>query len=126
MITAGSECRPYKTKFTNKTLVSFSDNTTEKGGSGDGFRPHELLEAAFACCMNMSVRMYAEENSMNLDSVTTTVTIDRSEPGEACFEYSIQLSGDLSKEETDSILEAVKNCPVRKTLSSKLSFRIRE
>ncbi|MBJ7555492.1 OsmC family protein [Marinomonas spartinae] len=125
MITADSELKPYKTKFTNSAATSFSDNTADKGGDGDGFRPHELLEAAFACCMNMSVRMYADKQSINLDSVTTHVTIDRTEPGEACFEYSIQLNGDISEKETNDILEMVKNCPVRKTLSSTLSFKIK-
>ena len=44
-------------------IAASSDNTPDKGGKGAGFRPHELLEAALACCMNMSVRMYAESHS---------------------------------------------------------------
>ncbi len=125
MITADNELKPYKTKFTNSTVFSYSDNTAEKGGNGDGFRPHELLEAALACCMNMSVRMYADQNSINLDSVTTTVSIDRSKSDGVCFEYSIHLNGDLSEKETNDILEMVKTCPVRETLSTKLSFKIK-
>jgi len=126
VIKTSSEKEPYKIKFTNSTVISYSDNAPDKGGNGDGFRPHELLEAALACCVNMSVRMYADNNSMKLDSVSTTVTIDRSQPQEACFEYNVQFNGKLSASEKDDILEMIKNCPVRKTLSSKISFKMKD
>ena len=125
MVTTSNEPKAYKTKFTNNIVSSYSDNSPDKGGNGDGFRPHELLEAALACCINMTVRMFADKNSISLNTVSTTVSIDRSIPGEASFEYNVTLTGNLSDNEKDKIFEMIKNCPVRKTLSSKISFKMK-
>jgi putative redox protein len=123
MIKSSCEQPPYKTQFTNGTDISSSDTTADKGGSGAGFRPHELLEAALASCMNMSLRMFAERQSIPLSSVSTTVTLNRNKPDEACFEYSVDLSGDLSDTDRQRLLEVIRSCPVRQTLSKKITFR---
>jgi putative redox protein len=111
------------TEFSNGKTTSFSDTTLGKGGSGEGFRPHELLEAALASCMNMSLRMFAEKHSIPLASVITTVTLDRSSPNEVCFEYVVDLAGDLTEGDRRRLLEAVESCPVRHTLSREVVFR---
>jgi putative redox protein len=122
MIKATGEHPPYKTEFTNGKATSFSDTTPDKGGSGDGFRPHELLEAALANCMNIALRMFAEKHSIPLSSVATTVTLDRSAPNEVCFEYSVDLSGDLTEVDKQRLLGVTKSCPVRQTLSKRVVF----
>jgi len=118
-----SERLRYQTRFTNGQDVSFSDTTKDKGGGECGFRPHELLEAALASCMNMTVRMYADKYSIPLSEASTMVTLDRSNPDEVVFEYSVELTGPLSETDRQRLTEAVKSCPVRQTLSKKLSFR---
>jgi len=123
MIKAKSEEPSYKTRFTNGRDVSFSDAPPDKGGGGAGFRPHELLEAALANCMNMSLRMFAEEHSIPLSSVSTKVTLDRSKPDEVCFEYAVDLSGDLSESDRQRLLDLTRSCSVRQTLSKKVTFR---
>jgi putative redox protein len=123
MIKAISEQPPYKTLFTNGKSVSFSDTTADKGGGGTGFRPHELLEAALASCMNMYLSMFAQEHSIPLSSISTTVILDRSMPNEVCFEYSVDLSGDLSETDRRRLLDEIKSCPLRQTLSKKVTFR---
>ena len=123
MIKTTSERLRYQARFTNGQDVSFSDTTKNKGGGESGFRPHELLEAAVANCMNMTLRMYADKHSIPLSEVSTTVKLDRSNPEEAVFEYTIELSGPLSVSDRQRLIEAVKSCPVRQTLSKKLSFR---
>ncbi len=124
MIKANNEQQPYKTKFTNGTVISYSDVALNKGGSGDGFRPHELLESALACCVNMSIRMYADKKSLQLKTISTTVNLDRSQPNEVCFDYNVKLDGNLSESERNDILEVARNCPVRKTLSSRITFKM--
>ncbi|MFM2482209.1 OsmC family protein [Celerinatantimonas sp. YJH-8] len=115
--------QPYQTQFTNDRVVAYSDIHSDKGGKGEGFRPHDLLEAALACCINMSVRMYTEQHALSLSSVATIVNLDRSHEGEVCFEYDVSLVGDLSESERQAILAMVKTCPVRRTLLSTISFR---
>lgn len=113
----------FKTDFTNGKISSVSDTMPDKGGSGEGFRPHELLEAALANCMNMSLHMLAAKHSIPLSSVETTVSLDRSAPDEVCFEYSVTITGDLTKNDRQLLTQSVKSCPVRETLSKTMVFR---
>ncbi|SHO56654.1 OsmC family protein [Vibrio quintilis] len=122
-VTTKSHPTRYKTIFTNGNVTSYSDNTSEKGGHGDGFRPHELIEAALANCISMSIRMYADEHALALDSVSTTVSIDRRETGQVCLQYDIKPEGNLSPAERDELMNLAESCPVRRTLSSEISFQ---
>ena len=123
MITTFLKRTDYQTQFTNGNYVSASDTTADKGGSGQGFRPHELLEAALANCMNITIRMFASEHSIPLSSISTIVTLDRNSSDEACFNYNIKLPDNLSEEDKQTLLRAVKSCPVRNTLLKKIKFK---
>ncbi len=124
MITSISEKSPYLTKFSNGRHEAFSDTTVEKGGKGRGFRPHDLLEASLASCINMTVRMYAEEHQIPLMEITTRVSLNRETKGVARFEYHVELTGDLNEAQKARLLEAAEKCPLRKTLSGTLEFHI--
>lgn len=122
MIKTTSEKLSYQTSFSNGHAVSLSDTTDDKGGSSAGFSPHELLEAALASCMNMSIRMFAKRYSIPLTSVSTTVTINMSNPDETIFCYTLDLIGSLSENERQHLTKAAQYCPVRQTLFKTLSF----
>jgi putative redox protein len=123
MITASNESQPYLTRFSNGKHTATADTTPDKGGENQGFRPHELLEAALATCINMHLRMYAANHGIQLGVVSTKVSLDRSSPSEAVFNYSMELSGQLHDEQRKKLLEIAETCPVHRTLSKKLSFR---
>ena len=123
MIKTTSETMQYQTRFTNGQAVSFSDTTMDKGGSETGFRPHELLEAALATCMNMSLRMHAKKWSIPLTEVSTTVKLDRSNPDEVVFDYTVEFEGPISEADRRRLSEALRSCPVRQTLSKRLTFK---
>jgi putative redox protein len=124
MIRADSQPARFKVRFTNGSVMSASDATTDKGGANDGFRPHELLEAALASCMNMTLRMAAERHAIPLVRASTTVTLDRGRPDKPVFKYAIELVGDLSETQKQALLSALTTCPVRKTLSQPLHFAL--
>ena len=123
MIRTSSEETPYRTQFSNGKHASISDSAPDKGGSGDGFRPHELLEAALATCMNMAIRMCAREHGIALTSVSTTVTLDRGKIDEACFRCVIDLPEDLPPADRRRLIEAARLCSVHRTLSRKFTFQ---
>ena len=125
MIETNSDDIRYRVRFTNGTHTAVSDAAQDKGGNGSGFRPHELLEAALAGCINMTLRMYADQHALPLSSVTTRVTLDRTDPEEVVFEYEIELLGSLSQEHRDRLLEVARKCPVRQTLSKRIGFHAR-
>lgn len=124
MIHTESQTAKFQVEFTNGTHVSTADTTPEKGGGNGGFRPHELLEAALATCMNMTLRMYAEKHGISLASVSVAVSLNRTNPDGPLFEYRVVCHGPLSESHKRQLLSALEHCPVRKTLSQPLHFRL--
>ena len=125
MVVASSESSPYLTVISNGTVVSRADTTRDKGGHESGFRPHELLEAAFAACMNIHLRMYSDNHGLRLESVRTTASLDRSEPPKAVFKYSIELTGELTNDQRNKLLQIAETCPVHNTLLREIGFQYR-
>jgi len=125
MISTTSQSAPYQTRFSDGEHQGFADTTSEKGGHNAGFRPHDLLEAAVASCINMTLRMYAERHAIPLASVTVKVTLDRSHPEEVVFRYELDLDGELSPAHRDRLLLAAHACPVSRTLSKAIRFEPR-
>ncbi|MFQ5593616.1 MAG: OsmC family protein [Anaerolineae bacterium] len=122
MVTCRSLETRYRSLFTNGTHEALSDTTEDRGGSHSGFRPHELLEAAFASCLTIWVRMYADEHDIPLMEVSTQVFLDRTTPGEVVFEYDIELAGPLTEAQRRRLIQVAKICPVHQTLSKRISF----
>jgi putative redox protein len=112
----------YGTEFSNGKYSAFSDTTIDKGGSNSGFRPHELLEAAVACCMNMHIRMFAENHKMDVSKVKTEVSLNRNNPEFVAFEYKVKINGKLTVQEKEKLMQVAQSCPVKKTLSKRIEF----
>jgi putative redox protein len=126
MIQAESTPTPFLTRLTNGSFTLQADTTADKGGSGQGFRPHELLEAALASCMNMTVRMAAKKYNIPFSSATVTVNLNRSQPDAPVFEWHVHFAEELTAEQRERLLSAVSRCPVHKTLSKSLQFKMVE
>ncbi len=122
MIHTTSDSPRYCTRFSNGTHEALADTTADKGGSCGGFRPHDLLEAALATCVNMTMRMFADHHGIPLRGVETKVELDRAQPDEVVFRYAVTLDGELTAEQRDKLLYAAAACPVRRTLSKKIRF----
>jgi putative redox protein len=122
MIHSDSQPEPFLTRFTNGEQIASADTTTDKGGGSRGFRPHELLEAALATCMNMSARMYAQKHEIPLAGVSVAVSLSRSTAEGPTFVYRVELNGSLSDIQKSQLLSSIENCPVRATLSQGLRF----
>jgi putative redox protein len=122
VITAASESPNFRTRITNGTDVVVADVDTASGGGGTGFLPHELLEASLASCMNVTVRMYAQTHGIPLAGVQTTVTLNRDDPDAAAFEYALHLDGPLTADQRTRLARAAAACPVKRTLSRRISF----
>ncbi|WP_029913345.1 OsmC family protein [Pelobacter seleniigenes] len=122
MIQAESQNQDFLTFFTNGEQEGIADTTSDKGGSNQGFRPHDLLEAALASCMNITLRMTAQQMGIALSQVRVSVSLDRSSPDRSTFGYSVVFPDSLSEPEQQTLLAAIENCPVRNTLSKGLWF----
>ena len=120
-------CKSQKEKYCCKTeLGKFtiqSDATPDKGGEGNGIRPHDILASAFASCLNMSVRMACDKTQVPLDTVTTKVELIREE-SRTIFSYQIDFGNQVPDNIRNEILKMVEDCPVRKTLSKPIQFQL--
>ena len=123
MITANSRDQDYQVFFTDGHHTGVSDVKEDKGGGNSGFRPHDLLEAALATCLNIWLRMYARDHGISVSHIETKVTLDRSKSDEVIFNYSLDISGSLTSAERKLLASAAQTCPVHKTLSKKLTIK---
>jgi len=95
MIRASSLETAHQTRFSNGDSEGTAD--VPKGGEGRGSGPHELVEAALATCLTISVMKHAAEHGIPLKSVTAEMMIDRSRPPEVALRYSLAFDGPLSE-----------------------------
>ncbi|TCL56031.1 putative redox protein [Hydrogenispora ethanolica] len=122
MVKATPVGEPYSCLITDATHQLIADTTSDKGGNDNGFRPHELLEAALASCLTISLRMYLENQGIKIDSCSVTVELDRSNPDKTVFRKKVELNGAISESDRKRIEAVLASCPVQKTLSKELAF----
>ena len=92
-------------------------DTIKLGRGGEqGLRPHELLEAAVAACMNIGVRLEAEALGLPPVEVWTTVRLDRSRPGIASYRFRCRIEGENDPNQRAALEKAVRGCAVGQTL----------
>jgi putative redox protein len=123
MITTQSKKPRYLVQFTNGTQQADADVLPIKGGQGAGFGPHELLEASLACCINMWIRMQADLLGIPVGPISVTVSLKRDHPQEAVFDYAVNFDTALSEDQQAKLMQIADDCPVRRTLSKRLSFQ---
>lgn len=116
----------YRTEFGNERLQAVGDMPVEKGGQGAGFRPHELLEAALATCLSMTVRLAAGKYGYPLEDVAVSVSVDRGMPDTVFMDYALQLTGDLTPQQREHLARVAAHCPVGQTLAAAPRLRLRE
>jgi putative redox protein len=110
-----------------------ADEASAAGGNDAGPDPYEFLLAALGTCTNMTLRVYADRKGWSLQNVHTALSHVKSYVAdcEDCeksvamvdrIERRITLSGDLSAEQRERLLEIANRCPVHRTLTSKIEI----
>ena len=122
-------------KFTREILTYqhrlISDEPIAMGGTNLGFNPYELLLAALGSCTSMTLRMYANHKQIDLQEIRVVLhhnrihaedcaNCDKSTPTTDKIIRKIQLIGNLDEQQRARLLEIANQCPVHKTLKSRI------
>lgn len=109
-----------------------SDEPVSFGGSFLGPTPYQLVSSGLGSCTSITLRMYENRKNIPLTHVQVDVIHNKIHANEcdSCeattgkvdqFERKITLSGDLSDEQRQRLLEIADRCPVHKTLEHQAS-----
>jgi len=123
MVISTSGKENYYTSVSNEFAETYADATKDKGGSGQYFRPHDLICAGYASCLNMTVRMVLEKMDIHYQDVKVKVDLDRSREDKTIFLYDVEIVADMDSQTKELVIRTAKNCPVRKTLSKSIEFQ---
>jgi putative redox protein len=125
MVKCSSTLEKYQCEIKSGNYTIVADATKDKGGTGNGFRPHEILEASLAACMNMSVRMTADKLGIPVDKLSVSVELER-KANETKFIYSIDAGDDIQEEQYNQLVSLLNKCPVKNTLSKPITFEYKK
>jgi uncharacterized OsmC-like protein/alpha-beta hydrolase superfamily lysophospholipase len=104
----------------------YADEPESFGGTDRGLSPYGFLSAGLGACTSMTIRMYARRKDWPLTDVRVDVTHSKVHAEDADpdtpsgkvdeFRRVIRLTGDLSGDQRDKLMEIADKCPVHKTL----------
>ncbi|WP_415885528.1 alpha/beta fold hydrolase [Neptuniibacter sp. QD37_6] len=111
-----------------------ADEPVSYGGNYLESTPYQLVAAGLGACTSMTIRMYARHKKLPLEHVQVDVTHDKihAEDCSRCeqsggkvdqFVRRITLTGDLSEEERQRLLDIADRCPVHKTLEGEINIK---
>jgi putative redox protein len=124
-------------KFTQNVIIGqhmlTADESIENGGTDAGPSPYEFLLTALGTCTSMTLRVYADFKKIPLTKVTVKLKHEKvyAQDCQNCessnskidhIDRKIELSGDLTQEQRNKLLEIANKCPVHRTLTSEIDI----
>jgi len=113
-----------------------ADEPASAGGGDAGPDPYDYLLAALGVCTSMTIGLYARRKNLPLQTIKVSLRQSRiyAKDCEECetkegmldrIDVEIELTGPLSTEQHDKLMEIAAKCPVHRTLTSEINIRLR-
>jgi putative redox protein len=107
------------------------DEPQAAGGTDRGPTPYDMLAAALGGCTAMTLHFYARRENLPLEEVAVRVTHDRQHVKDCAdcmtkagfihrLRVDVSLTGPLSEEQRQHLLEIAGRCPVARTLQAEI------
>ena len=113
------------------------DEPVDVGGGDAGPGPYDYLLVALGTCTSMTIGLYARRKKWPVEEITVSLRHSRihAKDCEDCetkeglldrIDLDVQLSGALTPEQHNKLMEIAGKCPVHRTLKSEIDIRIKQ
>jgi len=130
------DARSFKQEIVAGEHHLVADEPISTGGGDAGPDPYEYLLTALGVCTSMTVGLYARRKQIPLENITVSLRHSRiyAKDCEECetkegmldrIDVELDLTGPLSAEQHDKLMEIAAKCPVHRTLTSEINIRLR-
>ena len=92
------------------------DEPADKGGADSGPTPRELLPAALASCIAITLRLYAERKGWSLRGLEVHVAMD-DEVRPPRYGVAVELPAHLDEDQRERLMRVAGKCPVHRLLA---------
>ena len=113
-----------------------ADEPAAAGGGDTGPDPYDYLLTSLGACTSMTVGLYARRKRFPLENITVSLRHSRiyANDCEECetkngmldrVDLEVELTGPLSAEQHEKLMEIAAKSPVHRTLTSEINIRLR-
>jgi len=107
----------YRTELKARTHTVIGDEPPDVGGKDIGPRPGDFLRMSLACCTAITLRMYTNRKNMDVQQIQVTVS-NGPTTDKTILQTDIQITGNISEEDRERLIQIAKKCPVHKMLTN--------
>jgi putative redox protein len=106
----------FQVRLEDGTHTWIADEPAKIGGGNTGPEPASLLLASLGSCTSITLKMYAKRKEWPLEAVHVELSMKSTADG-TNIDRRIALTGALSDEQRERLLQIANACPMHKVLS---------